>query len=131
GWRGITAAGGMYSANTYYALAARRHMAKYGTTNDHFGAIAVAQRQWAEMNPLAQFRTPLTLDEYHSSRWISEPFHLFDCCLVSNGGIALLITSLERAKDLAQPPVEVLGWAQTHPGRSGMRNDDFGLVSGA
>jgi acetyl-CoA acetyltransferase len=131
GWRGITAASGIYSANTYYALAARRHMQKYGTTSDHLGAIAVAQREWARMNPLAQFRTPLTMEEYHASRYISEPFHLYDCCLVSNGGIALVVTSLERARMLAQPPVEVLGWAQAHPGRTGVRNDDFGLVTGA
>ncbi|GHF36933.1 acetyl-CoA acetyltransferase [Amycolatopsis bartoniae] len=131
GWRGMMAAGGLSSANTYYALAARRHMRKYGTTNDHLGAIAVAQRQWATMNPLAQLRKPITLADYHASRWISEPFHLLDCCLVSNGGIALVITSLDRARTLKQPPVEVLGWAQTHPGRTGVRNEDFGLVSGA
>lgn len=131
GWRGLMAASGLSSANTYYALAARRHMQKYGTTNDHFGAIAVAQRQWATMNPLAQMRTPITLEDYHASRWISEPFHLLDCCLVSNGGIALVITSLDRARTLKQPPIEVLGWAQAHPGRTGVRNDDFGLVSGA
>ncbi|MGF6832479.1 acetyl-CoA acetyltransferase [Paenarthrobacter sp. TE4293] len=131
GWRGLLASSGIYSANTYYALAARRHMRKYGTTSDHLGAIAVAQRKWAMMNPLAQLRTPLTLEDYHASRYISEPFHLFDCCLVSNGGIALVITSLERARLLPQPPVEVLGWAQAHPGRTGVRNDDFGLTSGA
>lgn len=131
GWQGITAASGIYSANTYYALAARRHMQRFGTTNDDFGAIAVAQRAWAAKNPLAQLRNEITLADYHESRWISEPFHLLDCCLVSNGGIALIITSLDRAKDIAQPPVEILGWAQTHPGRTGVRNDDFGLVSGA
>ncbi|HVW42178.1 MAG TPA: thiolase family protein [Amycolatopsis sp.] len=131
GWQGLLAAGGVSGANTYYALAARRHMRKYGTTNDHFGAIAVAQRQWATMNPLAQMRAPITLEDYHASRWIAEPFHLLDCCLVSNGAAALVITSLDRARTLAQPPVEVLGWAQTHPGRGGVRNDDFGLVSGA
>lgn len=131
GWQGMLASSGIYSANTYYALAARRHMQKYGTTNDHFGAIAVAQREWATLNPLAQLRTPITLDDYHDSRWISEPFHLLDCCLVSNGAIALIITSLDRARSLAQSPVEILGWAQTHPGRTGVRNDDFGLVTGA
>ncbi|QYM65067.1 MULTISPECIES: thiolase family protein [unclassified Microbacterium] len=131
GWRGMLAASGIYSANTYYALAARRHMQRFGTTNDHFGAIAVAQREWALMNPLAQMRTPITMEDYHASRYISEPFHLLDCCLVSNGAIALIVTSLEHATALAQPPVEVLGWAQTHPGRSGIRHDDFGLTTGA
>jgi len=132
GFDGITASNGIMSPTTMYALAARRHMKKYGTTNDHFGAIAVAQREWAQMNPIAQFYgTPLTLEEYHASRYIAEPFHLYDCCLVSNGGVALIVTSLERARTLCQPLVRVLGWAQAHPGRSGIRNDDFGLVSGA
>ena len=132
GWRGINAANGMYSANTFYALAARRHMATYGTTQEHFGNIAIAQRDWAQLNPIAQFYgRPLTMEEYHASRYIAEPFHLFDCCLVSNGGVAVIVTSLDRARDLAQPPVRVLGWAQAHPGNAGVRNDDFGLVSGA
>jgi acetyl-CoA acetyltransferase len=132
GWRGINASNGLYSANTMYALAARRHMKKYGTTQDHFGHIAVAQREWAQRNPIAQFYgTPLTLEEYHASRYIAEPFHLYDCCLVSNGGVAVIVTSLDRARALRQPPVRILGWAQAHPGRTGVRNDDFGLVSGA
>jgi acetyl-CoA acetyltransferase len=132
GWRGITASNGITSANTLYALAARRHMIKYGTTEEHFGHIAVAQRDWAQLNPLAQFcGTPLTLADYYASRYIAEPFRLYDCCLISNGGVALIVTSLDRARALAQPPVRVLGWAQAHPGKSGVRNDDFGLVSGA
>jgi acetyl-CoA acetyltransferase len=132
GWRGITTANGIYSANTMYALAARRHMARYGTTQDHLGHIAVAQREWAQLNPIAQFYgTPLTLEEYHASRYIAEPFHLYDCCLISNGGVAVIVTSLERARGLRQPPVRILGWAQAHPGNVGVRNDDFGLVSGA
>lgn len=132
GWRGITAANGIYSANTMYALAARRHMAKYGTTQDHFGHIAVAQREWAQLNPIAQFHgTPLTLEDYHASRYIAEPFHLYDCCLISNGGVAVIVTSLDRARTLRKPPVRVLGWAQAHPGHSGVRDDEFGLVTGA
>src|SRR6201996_9603185 len=132
GWRGMNASNGISSANTMYALAARRHMKKYGTTQDHFGHIAVAQRQWAQGNPIAQFHgVPLTLEEYHASRYIAEPFHLYDCCLVSNGGVAVIVTSLDRARALAQPPVRILGWAQAHPGHAGVRDDNFGLVSGA
>ncbi|SEH53294.1 Acetyl-CoA acetyltransferase [Mycolicibacterium rutilum] len=132
GFDGITASNGIMSPTTMYALAARRHMKKFGTTSDQLGHIAVAQREWAQRNPIAQFYgTPLTLEEYHASRYIAEPFHLYDCCLVSNGGVALIVTSLERARTLRQPPVRVMGWAQAHPGRSGVRNDDFGLVSGA
>jgi acetyl-CoA acetyltransferase len=131
GFAGLRASGGISSTNTLYALAARRHMARYGTTQDQLGHIAVAQREWASLNPRAQLRTPMTLEDYHASRYISEPFHLFDCCLVSNGGAALIVTSLERARELRQPPVRVLGWGQGHPGSSGARNDDFGLVTGA
>jgi acetyl-CoA acetyltransferase len=131
GWQGLNAASSLYSANTFYALAARRHMKKYGTTSEQLGAIAVAQRDWATLNPLAQFQTPLTMEEYHASRYIAEPFHLFDCCLVSNGGIAVIVTTTERAAALAQPAVGVYGWAQAHPGNSFERNDDFGLVTGA
>lgn len=131
GWGGLLAASGFLGANPFYALAARRHMERYGTTGDQLGAIAVAQRQWAAMNPLAQLRTPLTLAEYHASRWIAEPLHLYDCCLVSNGGIAVIVTTAERAASLRQPPVHVLGWGQAHPGRFLRRDDDFGLVTGA
>jgi acetyl-CoA acetyltransferase len=131
GWRGLNAAAGLVSANQMYALAARRHMERYGTTSDQLGAIAVAQRSWAALNPLAQLRDPITIEDYHASRWIAEPFHLLDCCLVSNGGIAVIVTSADRAAGLRQPPVWVRGWAQAHPGHSGRRFDDFGLVSGA
>ncbi|MCU1523337.1 MAG: thiolase [Microbacteriaceae bacterium] len=131
GFAGLLASSSIYSANTMYALAARRHMLKYGTTSDQLGHLAVAQRDWAGMNPLAQLRNPLTLDEYHASRYVAEPFHLFDCCLVSNGGIAVIVTSLDRARDLRQPPVKVLGWGQSHPGHSMQRTHDFGLVTGA
>ena len=131
GWMGLTAASGIVGANPMYALAARRHMERYGTTSEQLGAIAVAQRDWAVMNPLAQLRTPITMEDYLTSRWIAEPFHLLDCCLISNGGIAVIVTSADRAKSLAQPPVHVLGWGQCHPGHFNTRNEDFGLVSGA
>ena len=123
--------GGMRGANSLYAFAARRYMEHFGITSDQFGAVAVAQRQWAMMNPRAQFRTPLTIDDHQNSRWIVEPLHLFDCCTVSNGAIALVVTSADRARDLAQPPVYPWGWAQTHPGYAMARDSNFGLVSGA
>lgn len=114
---GLDAAYGMFGINARYATVAQRHMHLYGTTSDHLGAIAVAQRQWANRNPQAQLHnSPLTLEEYHRSRWIAEPFHLFDCCLVSNGGLAVIVTAAERARDLRKPPVYVLGMGQGHPG---------------
>jgi acetyl-CoA acetyltransferase len=115
--RGWEAAYGYFGVNAMYALVARRHMARYGTTQDQLGAVAVAQRRWANLNPQAQMHDqPLTLDEYHRSRWIVEPFHLFDCCLVSNGGLAVIVTSAERARDLRKPPVYIRGMAQGHLG---------------
>ncbi|GAA0382742.1 lipid-transfer protein [Microbispora corallina] len=131
GWQGLAAASGISSATTMYALAARRHMTTYGTTSEQFGAIAVAQRAWAARNPLAQLREPITLADHQASRWITEPFHLLDCCLVSNGGVAVIVTSADRAVHLRQPPVHVLGWGQAHPGHVMGRGSEFGLVSGA
>lgn len=117
---------GMIGANAAYALAARRHMALYGTTHDQLGAVAVSNRKWAAMNPRAIMRTPITLEDYHNSRWIVEPFHLLDCTLVNNGAIAVIVTSPERAADLKQPPVHVVGMGQGHPGnprRAGFENE--------
>jgi len=115
--RGLEAAYGQFGVNAMYAMVAQRHMRRFGTTHDHLGAIAVAERQWANRNPLAQFHdTPMTLVDYHRSRWIVEPFRLFDCCLVSNGGLAVIVTAAEHARDLARPPVYILGMGQGHPG---------------
>jgi acetyl-CoA acetyltransferase len=127
----IGAASGLVSTNAMYALAARRHMQKYGTTSEQFGAIAVAQRAWATMNPRAQMRTPITLEDHQSSRMIAEPLHLLDCCLVSNGGIAVIVTNEAHANASAKPAVFVLGFGQTHPGYTRTRGSEFGLVSGA
>lgn len=124
-------ASGITNANAMYALATRRHMETYGTTSEQLGAIAVAQRQWAAMNPLAQMRSPITLEDHQNSRWIAEPLHLLDCCLVSNGGAAVIVTTAERARDLAKPPVDILGWGQGHPVRTMERGSDFGLRTGA
>jgi acetyl-CoA acetyltransferase len=131
GFAALPDAVGLYGANPYYALAARRHMERYGTTSEQFGHIAVAARQWAMMNPRAQMRDPMTLADHQASRMIADPLHLLDCCLVSNGAIAVIVTSAARAANLAQPAVHVLGWAQAHPGYSMQKGSDFGLISGA
>lgn len=113
----LTAAYGAFGVNGLYAMLARRHMHRFGTTHDQLGAIAVAERAWAQGNPQAQFAgKPLTLDEYHASRWVVEPFHLLDCCLVSNGGLAVIVTSAERARSLKKPPAYLWGMGQGHPG---------------
>jgi acetyl-CoA acetyltransferase len=115
--RGLDAAYGQFGVNAMYAMVARRHMHRYGTTNEHLGAIAVAERQWANRNPQAQFHdVPMTIEDYHRSRWVVEPFHLFDCCLVSNGGLAVIVSGAEQARDLARRPIYVRGMGQGHPG---------------
>jgi acetyl-CoA acetyltransferase len=131
GFGAVAVASGVRGANASYALAARRHMARYGTTSEQLGAVAVAQREWAAKNERARFRDPITVEDHQASRWIAEPLHLLDCCMVSNGGVAVVVTGVDRARDLAQPPVHLWGAAQTHPGYSMAHGSKFGLVTGA
>lgn len=116
GLRALPLSYGFFGANTGYAMAARRHMAEYGTTSRQFGAVSVSTRAWATMNERAQMKEPLTIDDHQNSRMIVDPLHLLDCCLVSNGGVAVIVTTAERAKALKQPPVYVWGMGQGHPG---------------
>src|SRR5262245_26967900 len=97
-----------------YALAASRHMAVYGTTSEQLAAIAVSTRQWAAMNPQARYRDPITIDDVVESPMECSPLHRLDCCLVTDGAGAFVMTSAERARSLAQPPVYVLGAATAH-----------------
>lgn len=94
------------------ALIARRHMLDYGTTDDHFGEVACAARHHATRNPQALMRAPMTLADHHASRWVAEPLRLLDCCLESDGGCAVVLTTAERARDCRQPPVRVLAGTQ-------------------
>jgi len=101
-----------------YALAAQRHMYQYGTTSAQLAEIAVAARKWAELNPAASMRDPLTVDDVLASPMMSTPLRLRDCCLVSDGGGAVIITTAERAKSLRKKPVWVLGCGEAHTHRS-------------
>ena len=99
-----------------YAMAARRHMHEFGTTSEQLAEIAVGVREHAQLNPLAMYRGPLTVDDVVSSRMIADPLHKLDCCVISDGGGAIILTTEERARDLRQAPVYVLSAAggQTH-----------------
>jgi acetyl-CoA acetyltransferase len=99
---GLTTVGG-------YAMVARRHMHLYGTTSDQLAEIAVAMRRHASLNPNAKMRTPIEVADVLESRMISDPLHLLDCCIISDGAGALVVCSAERARDLARPPVYLLG----------------------
>ena len=131
GMAGVEQASGLIGANPRYAFAARRHMLEYGTTTEHFGAVAVSQRTWAEKNPLAVAREPMTHEDHARSRWVVDPFRLFDICFVVNGAIAVIVTTAEKARSLKQPPVYLWGWGQAHPGIIQERDSQFGLRSGA
>lgn len=115
---------GFAGALPMYALAARRHMDLYGTTQEQLAAVAITQRKWAAKNPRASKREPLDLAGYNASPWVVQPFHILDCCLVSNGGVAVIVTTPERARDLKQPPVYVRGFAQAHNHDAGLAGND-------
>ena len=97
-----------------YALAAARHMHEFGTTSEQLAQIAVSTREWAALNPRARHRDPLTVDEVLASPLQVSPLHLLDCCLVTDGAGAFVMTSAARARDLARPPVLVLGAGTCH-----------------
>ncbi|TCT03589.1 acetyl-CoA acetyltransferase [Aquabacter spiritensis] len=97
-----------------YALAACRHMALYGTTREQLAEVAVAARQWAGLNPVAFSRAPLTVEAVLASPPVAEPLGRLDCCLVTDGGGAVVIVSPRRAKTLPKRPVWLLGHGETH-----------------
>ena len=97
-----------------YALAASRHMAKYGTTSEQLAQIAVSTREWASRNPNARYQDIITVDDVLNSPKVSSPLHRLDCCLVTDGAGAVVLTSAERAKDLKQKPVYVMGCGTAH-----------------
>jgi acetyl-CoA acetyltransferase len=94
-----------------YAMVAQRHMYQYGTTSEQLAAIAVAMRKNASRNPKAVMRDPITIEDVLASRMIADPLHLLDCCLRTDGGGAVILTTAERARSLRKPPVWVIGAA--------------------
>lgn len=107
---------GLTAPLQWFSLMARRHMHEFGTKPEHLGAVAVAMRKHAQLNPKAiMYGRPMTLEDYMASPIISDPYRLFDCCLESDGGAAVVVTTAERARDLRQPPVYIMGIAEGHP----------------
>lgn len=104
-------------ATAVHAMAARRHMHEYGSTSEDFAQIAVTERYHASLNANAQRREPITVEDHQASRFVVEPFHLLDCCQVSDGAGAFIVTSAERARDLPKIPAYLLGFSQFHPHR--------------
>jgi len=125
---------GMFSPPIAYAMVLRRHMHLFGTTEEQMGTVAVTTRAHAARNPRAVMGSrPMSMEEYLSSRMVSEPFRLFDCCLENDGACAVVVTTAERARDLRKPAVSVLATAQGAPrgfghgqySNVGMPDDDY------
>ncbi len=112
---------GMVAPVIQFGQLARRHMVRYGTTSEQFGAVAVAMRKHAAQNPNAIMREPITLADHQASRMIADPLRLLDCCIESDGACALVVTSAERALGGPHRPAYVLGGAQASgPGGAGV-----------
>lgn len=108
---------GMVGQPINYALACSRYMHEFGEdrARQAMAEIAVSTRKWANLNPVAAMHdTPMSFDDYHDSRWVAYPFHLYDCCLVTDSGASIIVTTAERARSLAKEPVWVLGAGEGH-----------------
>ena len=103
---------GMSSPGAMYALAHSKYRARYGATDEELSQVAIAFRRWASLNPSAIFQEPLSTADYLEARYIAEPLRLFDYCLVNDGCAAYVVTTAERAQDLAQPPVLIAAVAE-------------------
>ncbi len=114
-----------------YALAANRHMAEFATTSEQLAQIAVSTREWAALNPRARYRDRITVDDVLASPLQCSPLHLLDCCLVTDGAGAFVMTSAERARDLARPPVLVLGVGTCHDHAMISQMPDLTVTPGA
>lgn len=107
-----------------YALAAARYMHQYGATREQFGEVALAARKWAMLNPEAFKRDVLTMDDYLASRMVSDPLSVLDCCLVTDGAAAVVMTRADRARDLKRSPIKIMGAAaETHHREIGWLED--------
>jgi len=105
---------GLLTPISQYALMAARHMYQYGTTSEQLARVAVSARKWAALNPKAWSRQPLTVDDVLTSPLISDPLHQLDCCLVTDGGGAIVVTTASRARDASKKPVRILGLGEAH-----------------
>jgi acetyl-CoA acetyltransferase len=114
-----------------YALAASRHMAEFGTTSAQLAEIAVSTRAWAALNPRARYREPITVEDVLASPMQSSPLHLLDCCLVTDGAGAFVMTTARRARHLHKPPVYVLGAATCHDHSMISQMPDLTVTPGA
>jgi len=130
--RGLSSIPGQFEApygtvgpTSAFTIPVLRYMKEYGLTHEQLAYVAVAQRKWAARNPRAMFRDPITVDDVLASRVVAWPFHLLECCLVTDGGGALVVTSAERAADFGKPAVHVLGTGESMDAPMISQMEDF------
>jgi acetyl-CoA acetyltransferase len=104
---------GTFGPTTTFTIPLLRYMKEYGLTHEQLAYVAVAQRRWAAKNPRAAYRDPVTVEDVLASRLVAYPFHLLECCLVTDGGGALVVTSAERAGEFPRPPAHILGTGES------------------
>jgi acetyl-CoA acetyltransferase len=104
---------GTFGPTTTFTIPALRYMKEYGLTHEQLAYVAVAQRRWAAKNPRAAFRDPVTVEDVLASRLVAYPFHLLECCLITDGGGALVVASAERAAEFGKPGVHILGTGES------------------
>ena len=104
---------GMTSPGAVHAMMFARHMHQYGTTSAQLAAIPVAFRKHASLNPSAVMRELITVEQHQASKFIAEPLHIYDYCMINDGGVALIITSADCAKDMKKPPAYIRGFSQS------------------
>lgn len=121
---------GLFGAAGAHALSARRYMYCYGAREEHFGAYVLSNRRWAERNPGAALRSPLTFEDYFASPYVAEPFRVLDCAYPVNGAVAVIVTSDSRSVDSPRAPVFVHGMGQGHLGQSGIGDGSYGTSTG-
>jgi acetyl-CoA acetyltransferase len=104
---------GVFGPTTTFTIPVLRYMKEFGLTHEQLAYVAVAQRRWAAKNPRAAYRDPVTVEDVLASRMVAYPFHLLECCLVTDGGGALVVTSAERAGEFPKPAVHVIGTGES------------------
>lgn len=131
GHLGIEIANGFYTPIAAYAMAAQRYLAVYDRATDDLGAVAISNRRWAELNDLAKLRKPLTIEQYREAPFLIEPLRMLDCAYPVNGGIAVVVTGVEQAKESPQPPAYIYGMGQGHAGNINRRGHQPEIETGA
>ncbi|MEW4983679.1 MAG: thiolase family protein [Cycloclasticus sp.] len=128
---GIEIANGFYSAIAAYAMAAQRYLAVYGRTTDDLALVAMANREWAKLNPLAKIKKPMTMEDHHASPWLVEPLRMLDCAYPVNGSIAVVVSDAASAADQPEPAAFIYGMGQGHKGNTNRRGFQPEIETGA